>query len=201
MRCAGLSPIPTPIFIPDRTASFPFSSTCFLPRKLVWSSRGPPGSLRVKARATVNDGFVTEETAAGLSFYDLLGIPQSGSLVEIKQAYKQLARKYHPDVSPPGRLEEYTKRFIRVQEAYEILSDPRSRALYDRDMAKGLHLAFSARRRNHGDEGMEERGEWKNRWQSQLSELKRRSMNKDAGGNLSWGARMRRRREELANEI
>jgi hypothetical protein len=45
--------------------------------------------------------------------------------VEIKQAYKQLARKYHPNVSPPGRVDEYTKRFILVQEAYEILSDPR----------------------------------------------------------------------------
>ncbi|KAH1236766.1 Chalcone synthase 1 [Glycine max] len=52
-----------------------------------------------------NDGFVVD-----LSFYDLLGIPESGSVTEIKNAYKQLARKYHPDVSPPGRVEEYTKR-------------------------------------------------------------------------------------------
>lgn len=48
---------------------------------------------------------------------------------------------------------------------------------------------------------MEERYEWKNRWQAQVSELKRRSTNKDAGGNLSWGARMRRRRDELAKEL
>ncbi|KAL2506412.1 Chaperone protein dnaJ 20 [Abeliophyllum distichum] len=78
-----------------------------------------------------------------VSFYDLLGIPETGTQLEIKQAYKQLARKYHPDVSPPDRVQEYTERFIRVQEAYETLSDPRRRALYDRDMAKGLHLAFS----------------------------------------------------------
>jgi DnaJ-class molecular chaperone len=82
-----------------------------------------------------------------MSFYELLGITESGTLPEIKQAYKQLARKYHPDVSPPDRVEEYTRRFIRVQEAYETLSDPRMREIYDRDMAKGLHLAFSARRR------------------------------------------------------
>ncbi|XP_059448534.1 chaperone protein dnaJ 20, chloroplastic-like [Corylus avellana] len=202
MRCCGLAPIPTPISISDPKTRLPFSSTYFFPVKLVSSPRGRPGSLRAKARATINDGFVTEEAAAGSSFYELLGIPESGSLVEIKQAYKQLARKYHPDVSPPGRVEEYTKRFILVQEAYEILSDPRSRALYDRDMAKGLQLAFSARRRYQSDEGMEERGEWKNRWQSQLSELKRKSMNKDiARGNQSWGARMRRRRDELANEL
>ena len=104
----------------------------------------------VKAKAAVNDGLVAE--AAEMSFYELLGIPESGSLVEIKQAYKQLARKYHPDVSPPDRVEEYTQRFIRVQEAYETLSDPRRRALYDRDMAKGLHLAFSARRLYQNDQ-------------------------------------------------
>jgi len=146
-----LAPIPTPLSIPDPKTRLQFSSTCFFPVKLVSSPRRPPGSLRAKARATINDGFVTEE-AAGLSFYELLGIPESGSLVEIKQAYKQLARKYHPDVSPPGRVDEYTKRFILVQEAYEILSDPRRRALYDRDMAKGLQLAFSARRYYESDE-------------------------------------------------
>ncbi|XP_031277503.1 chaperone protein dnaJ 20, chloroplastic-like [Pistacia vera] len=46
--------------------------------------------------------------------------------------YKQLVRKYHPDVSPPERIEEHTKRFIQVQEAYETLSDPISRVLYDK---------------------------------------------------------------------
>ncbi|KAK4404041.1 Chaperone protein dnaJ 20, chloroplastic [Sesamum angolense] len=130
----------------------------------------------------------------------------------IKQAYKQLARKYHPDVSPPGRAEEYTQTFIRVQEAYETLSDPRRRALYDRDMAKGVHLAFTARRRSKFDESalcsfnlapnvtgeqqMEEKSEWKSRWQSQLSELKRKSMQKDSDDNMSWGARMRRERNQ-----
>lgn len=114
------------------------------------------GSFKVKAK--LNDaagGTATATVVVGeskeLSFYDLLGIPESVSLVEIKQAYKQMARKYHPDVSPPDRVEEYTQRFIRVQEAYETLSDPGLRALYDRDLAMGLHLAFSARRRHQND--------------------------------------------------
>ncbi|KAJ7957246.1 Chaperone protein dnaJ 20 chloroplastic [Quillaja saponaria] len=161
--------------------------------KPVFSSRKAFGFVRVKA--AVSDGFLTE--APELSFYELLGIPESGSLVEIKQAYKQLARKYHPDVSPPGQVKEYTKRFIQVQEAYETLSDPRTRAMYDRDMARGLQLAFSARRRYNDDEIFEEKNEWKNRWQAQVSELKKRSMKKDAGEAMSWGARMRRRRDEL----
>ncbi|CAJ1939096.1 unnamed protein product [Sphenostylis stenocarpa] len=143
-----------------------------------------------------NDGLVME-----LSFYELLGIPESGSLMEIKNAYKQLARKYHPDVSPPGRVEEYTKRFIQVQEAYETLSDPSRRAMYDHDMAKGINFAFNARRRhNYHDQVVEQKSEWKSRWQSQLSELKRRSNNKDGGGNMSWAARMRQQRDELSNE-
>lgn len=101
-----------------------------------------------KATLNKNQGFVVE-----LSFYELLGIPESVSVTEIKNAYKQLARKYHPDVSPPGRVEEYTKRFIQVQEAYETLSDPSRRAMYDKDMAKGINFAFNARRRyNYHDQ-------------------------------------------------
>ncbi|GAA0143623.1 hypothetical protein Leryth_019110 [Lithospermum erythrorhizon] len=134
------------------------------------------------------------------SLYNLLGIPETGTLLEIKQAYKQLARKYHPDVSPPGQVEEYTQRFIRVQEAYETLSDPRRRELYDMNMNGGLHLAFSARKRyQSAEEQMEAKSEWKGRWQSQLSGLKSRSMYKDAGDNMSWGARMRRQREESSS--
>ncbi|CAN4120838.1 unnamed protein product [Withania somnifera] len=132
------------------------------------------------------------EISEAKSFYELLGIQESVSLFEIKKAYKQLARKYHPDVSPPDRVEEYTQRFIQVQEAYETLSDPMSRNIYDNDMSKGLHFAFSARRRSQIDESMEERGEWKKRWHSQLWELKRRNAHKDSGNNMSWGARMRR---------
>ncbi|CAA6668211.1 unnamed protein product [Spirodela intermedia] len=48
-----------------------------------------------------------------------------GSAAEIKRAYKEMARRYHPDVCPtPDRTEEYTRLFIVVQEAYETLSDP-----------------------------------------------------------------------------
>lgn len=150
--------------------------------------RIPIASFKIKAKIN--------EAMKELSFYELLGIPESVTLIEIKQAYKSLARKYHPDVSPPDRVEEYTKRFIRVQEAYETLSDPRRRAIYDKDLSMGLHLASFARRRHQYDEELEQRGEWKTRWQSHLSELKRRSMNKDSRENMSWGAQMRRQKEQ-----
>ncbi|ONK77175.1 uncharacterized protein A4U43_C02F3870 [Asparagus officinalis] len=127
------------------------------------------------------------------SFYELLGVSEGGSGDEIKRAYKQLARKYHPDASPgPELAEEYTRRFIEVQEAYVTLSDPRRRAVYDGDLALGLHPAFSTRRRS--DEELEERSQWKSRWHDQVTELKRRSTDKGSEENLSWGARMRSQR-------
>ncbi|WJZ91306.1 hypothetical protein VitviT2T_010391 [Vitis vinifera] len=59
---------------------------------------------------------------------------RAATLSEIKQAYKQLVLKYHLDVYPPDFAKEFTRMFIRIQEAYETLSDPRTRALYDRDL-------------------------------------------------------------------
>ncbi|KAG5531392.1 hypothetical protein RHGRI_026122 [Rhododendron griersonianum] len=172
----------------------PRSRVAILTRVGSFRTRSFSSSSSVHDGGSVASPPLTEEL---MSFYELLGISSEGTAVEIKQAYKQLARKYHPDVSPPGRVEEYTQRFIRVLEAYETLSDPGRRAMYDRDMARGIHLAFSARRRFQSDQRMEERGEWKNRWQDQLSELKRRSTDKDSQGNMSWGARMRRQRNDL----
>ncbi|CAL9058886.1 unnamed protein product [Musa banksii] len=166
--------------------------------QLQWSGGGWP-SLRLstfRPRAAVEEGFVRENAG---SFYDLLGVPASGSTSAIKKAYKQLARKYHPDVSPPERAAEYTRRFIEVHEAYETLSDPGRRAIYDRDLTRSLPLAFSASRCRF-DEEPEERSGWRNHWQDQLTELKRRSMNGSSKDNLSWGAQMRRRRAESSRE-
>ncbi|MED6146936.1 hypothetical protein PIB30_039430 [Stylosanthes scabra] len=200
MRCySGLTIPPTDHRFCVPTAPNPLSLRPILrPNRVTLTFKSP--------RATLNGAAAAEELAApalsDLSFYELLGIPESGSLMEIKQAYKQLARKYHPDVCPPGRVEEYTKRFIRVQEAYETLSDPTRRAMYDSDMARGVHFAFNARRSYHHHDQVEHKREWKSRWQSQLSELKRRSRSKnmDEGGNMSWAARMRQQRNGSADE-
>ncbi|KAG6515392.1 chaperone protein dnaJ 20, chloroplastic-like [Zingiber officinale] len=144
-------------------------------------------STTCRAGPNLFEGFV-RETAR--TFYDLLGVPASGSAGEIKKAYKRLARKYHPDVSPPDRAEEYTRRFIEVHEAYETLSDPGLREIYDRQLTRGLTLAFSARSRF--EEDLEEKSGWKGHWEDQLTKLRTRRMN-DSEGNLSWGAWMRRR--------
>ncbi len=62
-------------------------------------------------------------------YYEVLGIPRTATAEEIKQAYRSLARKYHPDVSKEPDAEE---RFKEINAAYEVLSDPDKRAMYDR---------------------------------------------------------------------
>nr|QEG03154.1 chaperone protein DnaJ 20 isoform X1 [Cymbidium ensifolium] len=158
-----------------------------------WPARRSKPCLSSGPREAMRDfGAVGELPETKCNFYELLGIPASGSYDDIKRAYKHLARKYHPDVSPPDLTEEYTRRFIEVKEAYEILSDPGHRALYDRHLGRGLQLAFSTRR--HFDKDKEEKTWWRNRCEEQLAGLSRKSMRKNSDENLSWGARMRRRR-------
>lgn len=87
---------------------------------------------------------------SSLSFYELLGISSRDGLEEVKKAYKRMARKYHPDVSPPDCTEEHTRMFIEVQEAYETLSDPYRRAQYDKQLARGVtRLAFTSRAKHY----------------------------------------------------
>ncbi|BAZ53536.1 heat shock protein DnaJ domain-containing protein [Nostoc sp. NIES-4103] len=62
-------------------------------------------------------------------YYGILGVSKTASQEEIKQAFRKLARKYHPDVNPGNQQAE--ARFKEVNEAYEVLSDPDKRKKYD----------------------------------------------------------------------
>lgn len=61
-------------------------------------------------------------------YYEELGVNKSASAEEIKEAYKRLAKQYHPDVSKEKDAEE---KFKRISEAYKVLSDPQKRQNYD----------------------------------------------------------------------
>ena len=63
-------------------------------------------------------------------YYDVLGVSRSSSDKEIRNAYRKLARKHHPDLNPNDKAAE--ARFKEVSEAYEVLSDPEKRKKYDR---------------------------------------------------------------------
>ncbi|MBE6599455.1 MAG: molecular chaperone DnaJ, partial [Ruminococcaceae bacterium] len=62
-------------------------------------------------------------------YYEVLGVDKSADEGSIKKAYRQLAKKYHPDMNP-GDAEAEAK-FKEVNEAYDILSDPDKKAKYD----------------------------------------------------------------------
>ena len=68
--------------------------------------------------------------AAMNDYYKILGVPRGASEAEIRKAYRSLARQNHPDVNPDNR--EAEAQFKLINEAYQVLSDPDSRAKYDR---------------------------------------------------------------------
>src|SRR4030042_6666088 len=66
---------------------------------------------------------------AGKNYYDILGIKKDATEKDIKQAYRKLARTYHPDVNPGDKSTE--AKFKEINQAYEVLSDPEKRKKYD----------------------------------------------------------------------
>eukprot|EP01018_Ginkgo_biloba_P020800 Gb_05958 [translate_table: standard] len=130
------------------------------------------------------------------TLYDVLSVGQNVGLGEIKSAYRQMVRVYHPDVCPPAEREECSKMFLQIQEAYETLSDPLLRADYD----YRLTFISSPMQNNSYATATERRQMGKDQWKEQLQNLKRRSASTSSARD-TWGAKMRRSRDEQAHEL
>lgn len=63
-------------------------------------------------------------------YYKTLGVSRNASQEEIEKAYRKLARQYHPDMNPDDKTAQ--KKFQEVQAAFDVLSDPQKREMYDR---------------------------------------------------------------------
>ncbi|HEV7372801.1 J domain-containing protein [Arenibaculum sp.] len=94
--------------------------------------------------------------------YQVLGLGRSASADDVKQAYRRLAKQYHPDLNPGrGDIEQ---RFKEVSAAYNLLSDPEKRARFDRgeidatgneSPSGGFHRSRSGRTRTEGFSGFD----------------------------------------------
>ncbi len=79
-----------------------------------------------------------------VNYYQILKISPKASNAEIKSAYRRLARKIHPDVNTTDAPENASSEFAKIAKAYEVLSDPKKRAAYDRKL-------LNAQYKNSGD--------------------------------------------------
>ena len=98
-------------------------------------------SLSARAYSGGGAGGPDEPEDGPQCFYKVLGVDETATEVEVKKAYRNLALKHHPDVKSQGTrsssdgdggadVDDPGKQFVRIAEAYEVLSDERKRAYY-----------------------------------------------------------------------
>src|SRR5436309_16127766 len=75
-------------------------------------------------------------------FYGVLGVSRTAEADAIKKAYRKLAKDLHPDKNPGNKQAE--SRFKQVNRAFDVLSDPKKRKLYDEFGEEGLREGFDS---------------------------------------------------------
>ncbi|XP_008790459.2 chaperone protein dnaJ 20, chloroplastic-like [Phoenix dactylifera] len=116
--------------------------------------------------------------------YELLAVAETAGPAEIKAAYRQQARRWHPDACrSTSEKPFFAQQFMRAREAYGVLSDPALRRDYDLSLrAAGASVFGGASVRARAREGFGD-------WEAQLEGLWRRAAR--PGREKTWGSRMR----------
>ncbi|KAJ2771678.1 hypothetical protein GGI18_004999, partial [Coemansia linderi] len=93
------------------------------------TSQAPCSRLQHRRTASDRRGFhTTASMRKSDDFYEVLGVKRDATQAEIKKAYYQLAKKYHPDANKAADAKD---KFLKIQEAYDTLSDESKRSSYD----------------------------------------------------------------------
>lgn len=120
-------------------------------------------------------------------YYKVLGVEKSASADEIKRAYRKLAAKYHPDKNKEPGAEE---KFKEATEAYEVLSDPQKKQMYDQYGHAGMQGGFGG-----GAQGNPMGGDWSQYSQvfdmGNMADIFSGMFGDFFGGNVGGGARRR----------
>ena len=66
-------------------------------------------------------------------YFEILGVERNAHIDNIKTSYRDLAKKYHPDVATEGSSASNNSRFRAIQEAFDVLNDPVSRQKYENE--------------------------------------------------------------------
>uniref|UniRef100_A0A0D6QZK4 J domain-containing protein n=1 Tax=Araucaria cunninghamii TaxID=56994 RepID=A0A0D6QZK4_ARACU len=93
------------------------------------------GSGRCMAHAATEDkSFIANGGLQSCSLYDFLGLPQDASQKNIKEAYRKSAKIWHPDIANKEKAKNFAEEFVKIHDAYSVLSDPEARARYDEQL-------------------------------------------------------------------
>ena len=87
-------------------------------------------------------------TLSNKNYYEILEINNTASQEEIAEAYRNLSLKYHPSKASPENKEVYELHFQKLAEAYEVLSDPTKKGIYDIHGSEGLRTGLTDKKGN-----------------------------------------------------
>uniref|UniRef100_A0A5B6YS37 J domain-containing protein n=1 Tax=Davidia involucrata TaxID=16924 RepID=A0A5B6YS37_DAVIN len=131
----------SPQFLPENRLSLAGATRSY--RKMLFAARNP---CKAAVHAFTETALALHTTKHA-SLYEVLRIRQNASPMEIKTAYRSLAKLYHPDAS---HSEADGRDFIEIHNAYATLSDPAARALYDISLSAGSgRRSFGYSAENH----------------------------------------------------